>query len=171
MQFQHLGGAEFHALWLFSAAQVAFDCHFFVWVDDDSSERAGLYAGATTYAKFFVDEHEVIGFTDCSSRAGISTRGLCALYTDNRVISNRFFFDDPNAAGPYSKFFIMGVHTSSNTCRATGTTFTCIYDLRHSCTFINRSDGCMPLKGFREVSVLGLLRWFYKIEMPNKIGG
>ena len=137
----------------------------------DRSERAGLNAGAAAYAEFFVDEHEGIDFADRPYRASISARRLFALYADNRVISNRFFFDNPNAAGPYSEFFIMGVHTSSNTCLATGTTFACIYDFCHFCTFINRSDGCMPLKGFRKVSVLGLLRWFYKIEMPNKVGG
>jgi hypothetical protein len=140
---------------LFSAAQVAFDGNVFIWVDGDRSERTGLDAGATAYAEFFVDEYETIGFADCSNRAGISARGLFALHADNRVISNRLFFDDPNAAGPHSKFFVMGIHTSNNARLATGTTFACIYDFRHSCTFINRSDGRMPLKSFRKVSVLG----------------
>jgi hypothetical protein len=143
----------------------------FCWVNVDRSERAGFNASATAYAKFLVDENEITDFANRSYRAGISARGLFALYADNRVVGDRFFFDDPNTAGPHSKFFIMGVHTSSNTCHTTGTTFACIYDFSHCCTFINRSDWCMPLKGFRKVSVLGLLRWFYKIEMPNKVGG
>jgi hypothetical protein len=56
--------AEFHALRLFSAAEVALVCHMFCWVNADRSERTGLDAGAAAYAEFFVDEHEVIGFTD-----------------------------------------------------------------------------------------------------------
>jgi hypothetical protein len=155
LQFQNFGGAELHALWLFSAAQVAFDGNIFCWVNGDRPKWASLHAGATADTTFFIDENKITYFADRSDWAGIAAGWSFALHANNRVISNRLFFDDPNAAGPYSEFFVMGIHTSNDTRLATGTTFACICDFRHSCTFINRSDGRMPLKSFRKVSVLG----------------
>jgi len=119
----------------FSATQVAFDGHVLLWVNGDRSERAGFNTGAAAYAKFLINENEIIDFANRPHWTDISARGFSALHADDWVIGDGFFFDDPNAASPYSKFFIMGVHTSSNTCHATGTTFACIRDLRHFCTY------------------------------------